>query len=388
MFTIKLFNNISEVGTSKLPKDTFQLSEDAKDPQGIVLRSYKLQEEDLSPSLLGIARAGAGVNNVPVSSCTNQGIVVFNTPGANANAVKELVICGLFLSSRKIVQSINHINSLADDPDVAKTAEKIKNQYAGPEIQGKTIGVIGLGAIGAKTANNASALGMKVIGYDPFLTVDNAIHITSKIKLVNAIDKLLEKSDYISLHLPLNEETTEFVNEKLIKKMKPGVRILNFSRGEIVSNKDVLKAIQEKKISCYVTDFAAPELLNQEGVLVIPHLGASTPEAEDNCAEMACNQLGNFILTGNIINSVNLPDVVMPKNSKTRLTIINKNIPSIVEKITGALSKGNINIHEMINKSRGDIAYNIIDTDQDVAKETIDEINSIEGIIRVRKIVS
>lgn len=387
MFKIKLFNNISEVGTSKLNNQHFSLSEEDKDPHGMVLRSYKLPTEELSPSLLGIARAGAGVNNIPVEACTDQGIVVFNTPGANANAVKELVICGLFLSSRKIVQSINHINSLKDDTSVAKTAEKIKNQYAGPEIEGKTIGVIGLGAIGSKVANNAASLGMEVLGYDPFLTVDNAIHLTRRVQLAATLDNLLERADYLSLHLPLNDKTKDFVNTQLINKMKPGMRIMNFSRGEIVSNQDIVQGIKEEKIAGYVTDFASPELLNQENIIVMPHLGASTPEAEDNCAAMACTQLGDFLQNGNIKNSVNFPNVIMPRDSKTRITIMNKNIPSIVEKISGALSENNINIHEMINKSCGNVAYNIIDTDQDVSNETIEKINGIEGIIRVRKIV-
>lgn len=386
MFKIKLLNSIAEVGTSKFEKENFQIGADIKDYQGIVLRSHNLQESDLSTNLLGIARAGAGVNNIPVKSCTPKGIVVFNTPGANANAVKELVICSLFLSSRKIVQSIQKINSIKNDPEIEKTAEKIKNEFVGPEIYGKTLGLIGLGAIGSKVANDAMALGMKVLGYDPFLTVDNAIYLNPKIERVNSIDKVIAEADYISLHMPLNEKTKGIVNESLFSKMKGDVKIINFSRGEIVNNSDMVKAIESKKVATYITDFAMPELMGKDNIIVIPHLGASTPEAEDNCAEMACEQLRDYILTGNIRNSVNLPDVVMERTGKTRLTIINSNIPSIVERITHVLAENKINIHEMINKSRGDFAYNIIETDQDVADSLILKIQQIEGIIRVRKI--
>ena len=386
MFAIKLYNSISDKGLKKLDPTQFMASTEVKNPVGILLRSHNLQEQELEDSVLCIARAGAGVNNIPVKICSQKGIVVCNTPGANANAVKELVICSLFLASRGIVQAIAKIQEYKNDPHVAKTAEKIKNEFVGPEIAGKTLGLIGLGAIGSRVANDAYALGMHVMGYDPFLTVENAINLTPNIERVLSIDRVLAESDYLSIHLPLNEQTKNFINSAQIAKMKDGVKISNFSRAEIVDNRALLQGIDLGKISCYITDFACPELMGKDKIIVIPHLGASTPEAEDNCAEMACEQLQDFLLNGNIKNSVNMPQVYMERAGKTRITIINANVPSIVEKITRILSEKQINIHEMVNKSMSDYAYNIIDTDQDVTQELIDKMMSVEGIIRVRKL--
>jgi len=386
MFRIKLFNSIAEVGTSLLEKSVFETSANVANPQGVVLRSFKMQESDLNPELLGIARAGAGTNNIPVPLCSDKGIVVFNTPGANANAVKELVICSLYLSSRKIVQSINKVIELKNDTEIAKTAEKIKSDYVGPEIGGKTLGLLGLGAIGSKVANDAMALGMKVIGYDPFLSVRAAINLNPSVKLANTMDEVIAQSDYLSLHLPLTDKTKGVVNSEMIAKMKDGVRIMNFSRGEIVNNNDMKAAVSSGKVACHVTDFASPEIIDVPNIIVMPHLGASTPEAEDNCAEMACDQIRDFLINGNIKNSVNFPDVFLDRASKTRLTIINKNVQGIVEKISHVLASNHINIAEMINKSQGDFAYNIIDTDQDISDIIVEAMQKIDGVLRVRKI--
>jgi len=385
MYRIKLYNNISEKGL-KLDKKLFESSATVNDPDGIILRSHALQEQEITTSVLAIARAGAGTNNIPVKACTPRGVVVFNTPGANANAVRELVVCALYLSSRKIVQSIARVNELKADPDIAKTAEKIKNEFVGPEINGKTLGLIGLGAIGSKVANDADALGMHVLGYDPYLTVENALTLTRNIQRVNSIDRIIEEADYISLHLPLTDKTKGMVNAALINKMKNNVRILNFSRAEVVNNTDMVKAVETGKVACYITDFAMPELMGKTNIVVIPHLGASTPEAEENCAEMATAELQDYLLNGNITNSVNFPNVYLERSGKPRITIINSNVPSIVEKISHTLAEHKININEMINKSQQDIAYNIIETDQDMSEPVIQKMKSLEGIIRVRKI--
>ncbi len=386
MFNIKLYNSISKKGTDKLSSGLFSVSDEIENPHGIVLRSYKMQEADLEDTVLGIARAGAGVNNIPVDKASEKGIVVFNTPGANANAVAELVVCSLFLSSRKIVRSIGRIAELKDDPDVGKKAEKIKSEFAGPEIAGKTLGLIGLGAIGSKVANDAQALGMKVIGYDPFLTVDNAISLSRNVDLAKSMEAVIEQADYLSLHLPVNDETKGFVNDKLINSMKDDVRILNFARGEIVDSKAIVKAVKSGKVARYVCDFAAPEIMGIDNIIVLPHLGASTPEAEDNCAIMACDQLNEYLTRGNIINSVNFPQVRMDRVGENRMVVLNKNISGIVEKVTHVLSQYKVNISEMVNKSKNKNAVTVIDTDEAITDKMLNEIGAIEGIIRVRKV--
>jgi len=359
----------------------------SKDSDAIVVRSYKLHELKFEDNLKAIGRAGAGVNNIPVDKCTEKGVVVFNAPGANANAVKELVLCSLLLSSRKIVEGINWTNSQEADEKLNKLVEKNKSQFKGNEIRGKTLGVIGLGAVGMLVANDAVALGMKVIGHDPYISVDNAWKLSVGIKKADDMNKLLEKSDYISLHVPLVDRTNGFVDKKFLSKVKQGVRIMNYSRGEIINAEDIVEALKKGVVSRLFTDFPDEKFHGVENITLIPHLGASTKEAEENCAVMIADQLIDFLKNGNISNSVNFPNCVLEKNGSARITIINKNIPAMIEKITAALGAEKLNIEEMINKSRGDIAYNIVDVNGDVTEKALEKIKQIEGVLRVRKLV-
>ena len=338
-------------------------------------------------SLLAIARAGAGVNNIPIDKCSRNGIVVFNTPGANANAVKELVILGILMSSRKVYDGIAWAKSLAGKGDeVPKLIEKGKSDYAGPEIIGKKLGVIGLGAIGAKVANDALALGMEVSGYDPFISVETAWILSHSVKRAISLDNLIAESDYITLHTPLDEKTKGMMNKDKFALMKKGVRIINFARGGLVNNADLKAAIKKGTVACYVTDFPDDELVQIEGVLPIPHLGASTPESEENCANMAIDQLREFLERGTIVNSVNFPDCFMAQSASKRILIANKNIPAIIGKITQVLAEKKINIADMLNKSKGDYAYNIIDIDSDIDDTTIAQIRAINDVVMVRVI--
>lgn len=382
MYKIAVFNKICEEGLSLLPDDKYKLTgEDANEAEGILVRSAKLHDLKMPDSIRGIARAGAGTNNIPVSECSDKGIVVFNTPGANANGVSELTILGLLLSSRKVFEGIEWAKTIQGD--IEKKVEKGKGQFAGPELKGKTLGVIGLGAIGVLVANSGIKLGMKVIGYDPYVSVKNAIGLSWSMKYAENIEELLGKADYISLHLPLMKETAEFINKDKIDKMKDGVRILNFSRASLVNEEDVINALDSSKVSKYVTDFPTEKMIKNVNVICIPHLGASTPEAEENCAVMAVSQLRDFLENGNIINSVNLPNCSMDRNPGTvRITVINKNVPNMIGSLTGILAKHHINIIEMVNKSRGEYAYNIIDVSGPVTEENLSEIRHIEGILR------
>lgn len=382
MYKIAVFNKICEEGLSLLPDDKYKLTgEDANEAEGILVRSAKLHDLKMPDSIRGIARAGAGTNNIPVSECSDKGIVVFNTPGANANGVSELTILGLLLSSRKVFEGIEWAKTIQGD--IEKKVEKCKEQFAGPELKGKTLGVIGLGAIGVLVANSGIKLGMKVIGYDPYVSVKNAIGLSWSMKYAENIEELLGKADYISLHLPLMKETAEFINKDKIDKMKDGVRILNFSRASLVNEEDVINALDSSKVSKYVTDFPTEKMIKNVNVICIPHLGASTPEAEENCAVMAVSQLRDFLENGNIINSVNLPNCSMDRNPGTvRITVINKNVPNMIGSLTGILAKHHINIIEMVNKSRGEYAYNIIDVSGPVTEENLSEIRHIEGILR------
>ncbi|HBE03283.1 MAG: 3-phosphoglycerate dehydrogenase [Spirochaetes bacterium GWF1_41_5] len=386
MYRIKTLNSISDSGITQLPAENFSVSSEYKDCEGIVLRSYKMSETDLPPSLLAVARAGAGVNNIPVELCAKKGIVVFNTPGANANAVKELVICGLLLSSRKIFEGMNRVLELKENADAEKAAEKIKSEFTGPEIEGKTLGIFGLGAIGVRVAQAAVGLNMKVKGFDPYISVENALLAPSAMERVKSSDRILETADYITLHMPLIDTTKNFINQGSIAKMKNGVKILNFSRGEIVTHSDIINAVLSGKVSVYVTDFAASDLIGRKNILVMPHLGASTPEAEDNCAQMACSELQDFLLNGNIRNSVNFPDIAVERSGKPRFTVINSNVPNMVGQITAVLAQNSININDMINKSRGEYAYSIFDTDTGLSDTAVSKIASISGVIRVRRI--
>ena len=361
-----------------------KLSEDA---DSLIVRSYKLHELDFSDSVKAIGRAGAGTNNIPIDKCTENGVVVFNTPGANANAVKELVICGMLLSSRKIINGVNWTVCQVDEGDsVPKLVEKNKKQFKGNEIRGKKLGVIGLGAIGMLVANDALSLGMEVTGYDPFISVENAWKLSTDVKRADDIEKVIAESDYISIHVPLIDATKGMFNKEMFAKMKKGIKIMNFSRGEIVNTKDLIDNLKEEQISTYVTDFPNCDLIGIDNIITIPHLGASTAEAEENCALMITEQIKDFLNNGNIKNSVNFPECVMQKNGNTRITIVNKNIPKMIEKITEILADASINIDEMLNKSRANVAYNIIDVSGNVTSDILEKLEGIEGVLKVRKI--
>jgi len=359
----------------------------AKDANAIIVRSYKLHDLQFPKSLNAIGRAGAGVNNIPVEKCTENGIVVFNTPGANANAVKELVLCGLLLSSRKIVEGVNWTDSQKEAGDeVQSLVEKNKKQFKGQEIKGKKLGVIGLGAIGMLVANDAVALGMDVTGYDPYISIDNAWMLSKDVKRVQNLEQLVAESDYISLHVPLVDETKEMFNDKMFSKMKEGAKIMNFSRDALVNPKDLVEALSNGKIGKYVTDFPTADLVGVENVVNVPHLGASTEEAEENCAVMISRQMIDFLENGNIKNSVNFPACKLERNGNARITIVNRNKPGMIEHITEILAEAGLNIEQMINKSREDIAYNIFNLDGNIGDEIVEKLGKIEGVIKVRKL--
>lgn len=387
MYKIRKLNKISPKGLAIFSLDKYEIGTEIAQPEVIILRSFKMHDMDLPESLLAIGRAGAGVNNIPVQRCLEKGIVVFNTPGANANAVKELVIAGLLLSSRDILAGINFTEVLkGKGPEVPGLIEKNKNKFAGQEISGKTLGVIGVGKIGVMVANSAISLGMRVIAYDPFISVEAAWGLSSEVQRAEGLEALLANSDYISLHMPLTDSTRGMLNAEKFSRIKKGVRILNFSRGGIVNNEDLNKAIKEGVVERYVTDFPDDELLGMEKVIAIPHLGASTEEAEENCAVMVANQIRDFIENGNIKNSVNYPDCRLERNSEFRLVIMNKNIPNMLGQISTILAQANINIIEMLNKSKGDYACNIIDMASRPPEETIKALYDIKGIVRVRSL--
>ena len=387
MYNIKIFNNLSDIIYTNLPQEKYKITEDYDKAHGVLLRSANMHEMELPSSLLGIARAGAGVNNIPIDKCTDKGIVVFNTPGANANAVKELVLASLFLSSRKIYDGIAWARSLKGKGDeIPSLIEKQKSKFTGPEISGKKLGVIGLGAIGAMVANGAHAIGMDVTGYDPFISVNAAWSLSRAVHRAESLDSLLAESDYITIHIPLMPNTKDYINKEAFSKMKKGVRLLNFARGELINTKDLVEALNNGTVSCYVTDFPNEELLACDNVVPIPHLGASTPESEENCASMASYQLQQYIETGNIINSVNFPNCEMPKTDQLRITIAHKNIPNMVGQITSLLASRNINIAHMMNKSRGNVAYTMIDIDNGAPDDLFKHLDQIDGVIKVRLI--
>ncbi len=387
MFKIQTLNKIAPAGLSLLPYDKYESASEISNPDAILVRSFNMHDMDLRDNLLAIGRAGAGVNNIPVDSCTEKGIVVFNTPGANANAVKELVLTGLFLSSRNVIGGINWAKGLiGNGGEVPKMVEKGKSQFVGPEIMGKTLGIIGLGAIGRLVANAAESLGMKVIGFDPYISVDSAWGLSQNVQKARGFEHLLGESDYVSLHVPQTEDTRGFIDKAKIKMMKDNVRILNFARGGLVNEDDLLEALDNGKVSAFVTDFPNEKLLKHEKVVGIPHLGASTPESESNCAVMAVSQLRNYLENGVIHNSVNFPEAEMPRNGGWRLCIVNRNIPKMVGQITTVLANQDININDMLNRHYEKIAYNIIDVDQEISDEQMQNIKSIEGVIRVRVI--
>ena len=358
-----------------------------KDADAIVVRSYELHNLEINGNLKAIGRAGAGVNNIPIEKCTENGVVVFNTPGANANAVKELVICSLLLASRDIIGGISWTASQKESGDkIPELVEKNKKLFAGTEIMGKCLGVIGLGAVGMPVANAASALGMNVIGHDPYISIENAWKLSATVEKADTMESLLAKSDYITLHVPLTSGTKGMINKDIISKMKDGVKMVNFSRGEIVNSEDLKKALNDGKVGKYITDFPSSEIMEAKNVVCVPHLGASTEEAEENCAVMISNQVADFLKNGNIINSVNFPSCKLERNSNGRITIVNKNIPGMIEKITDILAKEKLNIAGMINKSKEGIAYNILNIDGNVSEAMIGQLENIEGVIKVRKV--
>ena len=385
MYAIKTYNKISPIGLDLFDKSKYTVSDTAEAPVGAIVRSAALHDEKFAPELLAIARAGAGTNNIPTERCGNEGIVVFNTPGANANAVKELVIAGLFLASRKVVPAIEWASTLKGNGDaVGKMVEKGKSAFAGPEIKGKTLGVIGLGAIGVLVANAAHHLGMQVYGYDPYLSLQNAWELSHNVHRAADMKEIFEKCDYISLHIPLNAGTKGSINAEAFAQMKDGVRILNFARDGLVNSDDMLAALASGKVASYVVDFPTDEMIGAEGVVCIPHLGASTPESEDNCAVMAAEQLIDFIENGNITNSVNLSSVSMARGTAMRICVIHRNIPNMLTSITAALAKDNVNIENMVNRSKGDLAYTMIDVNECDKDAVCAHLSDVEGIIRVR----
>lgn len=385
MYNIQTLNKISKVGLSRLG-DSYNCADEVVNPDAILVRSASMHEMEMPESLLAIARAGAGVNNIPLDKCSEQGIVVFNTPGANANAVKELVIAGLLMSSRKITEGIDWVKTLkGNGAAVSKMVEKGKSSFAGPEIKGKTLGVIGLGAIGVLVANAAIALGMDVIGYDPYLSVHGALQLSKHVHHVTSLDEVFANCDYITVHVPLTPDTKDIICAENITRMKDGVRILNYSRADLCNSADVVAAIASGKVSAYVTDFATDDLLGVDGVIVMPHLGASTPESEDNCAKMAADEIKDYLENGNITNSVNFPAAKMARTGEVRYCVLHKNVPAVLQSILSFVSEQGANVENMENKSRKDYAYTIIDV-TGATTDLTSNIKSVDGVIRVRVI--
>jgi len=386
MKKIKLYNKIAKLGTDMFDRDLFEVSEELSDPDAILVRSAALHDLEFNDNLIAIARAGVGVNNIPIERCTENGIVVFNTPGANANAFKELAIVALLLAGRKIVDSVNWVRSIdTKTSDAASVAEKGKSKFVGPEIAGKTLGVFGLGKIGVMVANAAVNLGMNVIGFDPYLTVGSALALSSSFKRVDTKEELFAKSDFITVHATLTNETRNLINKDAISLMKDGVRIINLARGELINNVDISDALNNDKVAAYVTDFASNELLelDPKNVTIMPHLGASTPESEDNSAVMASSELIDFFKTGNIKNSINFPETIKAPCTKTRVCVLHKNIPNIIAQVTRVLSDDNVNIESMISNSKGANAYTIFETNDEVNEMICSHFKGVEGIYRV-----
>ena len=387
MYKVLTYNNISLAGLERLPRDRYEVASEIQHPDAVLLRSFKLHGVSIPDSVKCVGRAGAGVNNIPVPEYSKRGIPVFNAPGANANAVKELAIAGMLLAARNICQAWDFTRSLAgDDEAVSQVVEKGKKNFAGFELAGKTLGVLGLGAIGVKVANTALALGMKVIGFDPLLTVDSAWQLSSTVAKASSIDDLVAGSDFVSLHIPYNEQTHNMVNPARVKIMKQGAVLLNLSRAGIVDDASVCAALDSGKLGAYVCDFPSATLIKQRGVILLPHIGASTEEAEDNCAIMVAEQIRDFLENGNIRNSVNFPEVVMPRTEGCRLGIANENVPNMVSQISSALAEANLNIVDLLNKSKGEYAYTLIDLGGEVPPQTFAKIRAINGVLSARLI--
>jgi D-3-phosphoglycerate dehydrogenase len=380
-YTVKTLNHIAPVGLLRLPSEQFAIDAESKAPAAILVRSADMHSAALNDELLCIARAGAGTNNIPIDVCSQKGIVVFNTPGANANAVKELVVCALLLSSRNICGGIEWARKLTGD--VPGQVEKGKSAFAGPEIAGKTLGVVGMGAIGAGVANAAHALGMDVLGFDPYMTVSAALGLSRNVRLARSIEQVFAESDYLSLHVPLNKETKEQLKD-MLNHVKVGVRIINMARGGLIETEELLTALDNGTVASYVTDFPDGKLLNHASVIPIPHLGASTPESEDNCAKMAADQLSDYLRYGNITNSVNFPNVELPAIKGIRLCVIHNNLPNIISEITAAMGEAGINIENMVSKSKNELAYTILDLSGAPGTAALERIKGHKDINRVR----
>jgi D-3-phosphoglycerate dehydrogenase len=387
MYNIRTYNAISSKGLTRFSADKYLVSSESATPDGVLLRSQKLHTEVLPDSVLAVARAGAGTNNIPTEDYTQQGIVVFNTPGANANAVKELIVAGLLLGSRDIYGGMNYVQELGhmdDSGEMGKLLEKEKKRFAGSEITGKTLGVVGLGAIGSIIANLALDLGMNVIGYDPAISVEAAWQLSSRVERMDSIEALLGRADFITLHVPAIPATKHLINKDTLAQMKPSAKILNFAREEIVSTDDMVAALDNGTIAGYISDFPAPALLGRKDVLLMPHIGASTEEAEENCAVMAADQLMDYLENGNIRNSVNFPPTKMARNGGTRITFANSNVPKVLGSVLAVLADAELNVVDMVNKSRGDIAYNIIDVEGEIDAGIEAAIAAVDGVIRLR----
>ena len=389
---IKTFNAIAEKGLNILQEKKFEVSDGLSDPDAIILRSHKLKKEDFGNNLKAIARAGAGVNNIPVEECSELGIPVFNTPGANANAVKEIVLAALLMSSRGLFQGANFVNSIeeSNQEELKPLIESGKKSFKGRELTGGTLGVVGMGAIGSKVADMGVMLGMNVIGYDPAITVEAAWKLPNKVERKESIEDVFKESDYISLHVPANDKTKGLINSDLLKNAKKGLRLINFARDEIVVSKDIIESLDKNILSKYITDFADLDLISRakiaNDVIILPHIGASTSQAEENCSVMAAEQLDDFLNNGNIKNSVNFPELIEPRPSEFRITLSNKNHPGMIGKITTVLADNKLNIIDMVNKSRGDIAYNVIDLETKPPEKVLVELSVLDDVISVREV--
>ena len=383
MQNIQVLNNISPLGLEKFPKDTYNISTSNDNPDAILVRSAKMHDMEIEKSLKAVGRAGAGVNNIPLQKMSDNGVVVFNTPGANANAVKELVISSMLLASRNICQGWSYVNSLPLD-NLKATVEDGKKQYSGSELPGKTLGIVGLGAIGVEIANAASTLGMDVIGYDPSISKKNAWKISSDVEEALSLEALFSRSDFVSFHVPLVDATKNLLNAKRIELLPEGCVVINMSRDGIIDEDELIKSLDSGRVKYYVTDFPIDEKKNHDRVIALPHLGASTTEAEDNCAVMIAKQIKEYLENGNIINSVNFPDAKMPRAGKERLAITHRNVPNMVRQITKAIAEDEANIVDMLNKSKGEFAYTLIDIEEEISNTVIENIKKVDGILKVR----
>ncbi len=381
---IQVLNNIAQVGLKRFPPELYAVVKESKDPQAILVRSADLHKHEFGPSLKAIGRAGAGVNNIPVAALSKRGIPVFNAPGANANAVKELVLAGMLIAARNLAPALNFVRELQKTADFDKRVEDGKKQFAGAELPGHTLGIIGLGKIGSLVADSAIRLGMNVLGYDPHITVESAWSLPSQVRRANSVDEILKNSHFVSLHVPLAEKTRNLVNAKNIEQFQPGAVLLNFSRDGVVAEEAVVKGLGSGRLKCYVTDFPSASLLGQAGVIALPHLGASTREAEDNSAVMVVDEVRDYLEHGNLQNAVNFPDAAMAREAPYRLAIANANVPDMLGRISHTLGKRKINIHNMLNKSRGEMAYTLVDADNPVASEVVEELCELNGVLAVR----